>query len=448
MTEKRSTPAWWLGLALLLLLIATAFLLAGCDLPSFEPTAPPGEPTATETVSDEPTALPTEPVAPTPAPAGVITLTVWTTEAFSPTQVLTSGLILSQQVIEFEARNEDLRVEFIVKKPYGKGGILDYLLTTATVVPELLPDLAILDVEELGAAVQAGVVQPLDDLLPSELATDLYDFAREAATYDDQLMGLQFQADLDHLVYDSGRLTVPPRSWPGVLSNPGSYVFPAGGRSGLVNDSFLMQYLSVRPWPPESGVDEPFLEADSLTAVLQFYLDGITRGVIPPEILDYHTTEDSWAVYEDGEATLAQVSAHRYLAERGDLARSAVAPIPAISGAANPLSSGWALVLVATDPARQELAIELMSDLVSPEINVAWNLAADYLPTRQSALGSLDPADSYLRFVDQQLQAARPRPRIANYAQVAVLLQTAVEDVVTGAASPEEAAARAIESSP
>jgi multiple sugar transport system substrate-binding protein len=448
MTITRSTPAWWLAIAILLLLSGVALLLAGCDLPSFEPTAPPGEPTATEPVPDEPTALPTDLVAPTPTPASVVTLTVWTTEAFSPTQVLTSGQILAQQVVEFEATNEDVRVEFILKKPHGKGGILDYLLTTAAVVPELLPDLAILDVEELGTAVQAGVVQPLDNLLPPDLVDDLYPFAREAAMYDGQLMGLQFQADLDHLVYDSGRLTVPPRSWPGVLSNPGSYVFPAGGRSGLVSDSFIMQYLSVRPWPPDSGSDEPFLEADSLTAVLQFYLDGVTRGVFPSEILDYHTTEDSWLAYEAGEATLVEVSAHRYLAEREELARSAVASIPAISGAADPLSRGWALALVSTDSARQDLAVELMSALVSPEANAAGNLAADYLPTRQSALGSLDPADSYLRFIDQQLQAARPRPRVANYMQVADLLQTAIEDVITGAATPEEAAARVIESSP
>ena len=447
MSIKRSTPGW-LVLAILLLLSGMALLLAGCDLPSFEPTAPPGEPTVTEPAPDEPTPLPTDAVAPTPADAGAVTLTVWTTETFSPTQVLTSGQILAERVAEFEATNEDVQVEFILKKPYGKGGILDYLLTTAAVVPELLPDLAILDVEELGAAVQAGVVQPVDSLLPADLANDLYPFAREAAVYDGQLMGLQFQADLDHLVYDSGRLTVPPRSWPGVLSNPGSYVFPAGGRSGLVNDSFLMQYLSVRPWPADAGSDEPFLEADGLTAVLQFYLDGVTRGVIPPEILDYHTTEDSWSAYEAGEATLAQVSAHQYLAERETLARSAVAPIPAISGAASPLSRGWALVLVSTDPARQEMAVELMVDLVSPEVNAAWNLAANYLPTRQSALGRLDPADSYWRFIGQQLQAARPRLRIANYTQVAALLQTAVEDVITGAATPEEAAARVIESSP
>jgi ABC-type glycerol-3-phosphate transport system substrate-binding protein len=182
--------------------------------------------------------------------------------------------------------------------------------------------------------------------------------------------------------------------------------------------------------------------------VLQFYKDGITSGVFPAEILDYRTTSDCWKAYRAGKAALVQVDAHRYLAEQEERPESAVASIPAVRGAADPLSRGWALVLVSTDPARQSLAIDLISHLVSSEANAAWNQAANYLPTRQSALGSLDQVDSYTRFIDQQLQAARPRPRISNYAQVAALLQTAVEDVITDVATPEEAAAWVIEGSP
>jgi multiple sugar transport system substrate-binding protein len=89
-----------------------------------------------------------------------------------------------------------------------------------------------------------------------------------------------------------------------------------------------------------------------------------------------------------------------------------------------------------------------MTQLMSPEAAGAWNQAAGYLPTRQAALGTWDEENSYTRFASQLLQTARPRPRIANYTQVAAALQKAVEDVITGAATPEEAAAEAIESTP
>ena len=430
------------GLTVGLLLAATAVLLGGCDLPSTAVT--PSPEAATDTSPAEPTAPVTSAPEATPGPS-VITLTVWTTEAFSPTQAITSGQVLAQEVTRFEEAHPDVRLHFVLKKPYGKGGVLDYLLTTGAVVPGLLPDLVILDVAELGAAVQAEVVQPLDELLPNDLVTDLYPGLREACTFEGRLYGLQYQADLEHLVYNTGRMTVPPSSWPGVLSNPGPYLFPAGGQSGLVNDAFLIQYLALQPVSAE-GVDGGFvLDQDSLAAVLQYYLDGQAQGVFPPNILNYHTTEDCWSDYVAGQAALTHVSAHRYLQDRADLQSSAPAPIPAISGPGTPINRGWALALVTSDPTRQSAAVGFMMQFLAPEANATWNQAASYLPTRQAALALWDQEDSYVPFVQQQLLSAMERPVVANYAQVAAALQEAVEGVLSGVVTPGEAAARAIE---
>ena len=161
--------------------------------------------------------------------------------------------------------------------------------------------------------------------------------------------------------------------------------------------------------------------------------------------MDYHDNEACWAEYRAGRAALSHVSARRYLADRAQLQSSAVAPIPGINGAASAIGRGWALVLVTSDPARQALAVDLIGRLADAETNAAWNLAAGTLPTRQSVLAASDTLDSYARFVHQQLLAAQPRPRLPNYAQVAATLQEAVQAVVSGAQSPEEAAAQVLE---
>jgi maltose-binding protein MalE len=376
----------------------------------------------------------------------VITLTIWTTEELSPTQVLTSGLIMAEQAATFEAAHPETRLQFIVKKPYGKGGILDFLLNTQAVVPQLLPDLVIMDVDELHTAVQAGLAQPLDGLLPTDLVSDLYPFARNAATVDDRLYGLQIQADFEHLAYDTGKMAVPPSSWPGVLSNPGPYIFPAGGQAGLVNDAFMMQYLSLRPWPSREDPDAPFLDAESLTAVLQYYQDGASRGIFPAGILDYHTTAESWGDYLEGQAAMTHVSAHQYLGDDDLSPGSSAAPIPAINGGAPAFSQGWGMVLIAVEPEQRAAAIDWMVQLMAPETNAALNRATDYLPTRQAALVPWDQGDSYTPFAHQQLQIIQPFPTIPNYALTAGVLQEAVEDVLSGSATPEEAASQAIES--
>ncbi|HFD40158.1 MAG TPA: extracellular solute-binding protein, partial [Anaerolineae bacterium] len=397
-------------------------------------------PTATPSAY-QPTAPPTD-AAPTPPPT--ITLTIWTTERFSPTQAITSGQILAEQARLFEANHPDVRLRFVLKKPQGKGGILDYLLTTNAVVPDLLPDLVFLDMDDLGTVVQAGLLQPLGDVLPPDLTGDLYPLAQQAGTVDGQLYGLQYLADLEHLVYNTGKMTAAPASWPGVLSNPGPYLFPAGGQAGLVNDAFLIQYLAVHPWSPEQ--DEPFLDKESLIAVLQYYQDGVTRGIFPGDILNYQTADDCWRAYLAGEAALSHVRASRYLAERGRSQSTAPAPIPAIDGPAAAIGQGWGLALVTSDPGRQALAVELMLQLMDPATNAAWNRAAGFLPTRQTALVEWDLADGYTQFIDQQLQTARPHPPVANYTQIAAALQTAVESVLTGAATPEEAAEQVVSS--
>ena len=443
MKTVKSLRTSWLLSTLLLFLGACAVLVSGCDLAT-GPTPLPEATVETPGPQQETTPIPTDEVDGTPAAPAVNMLTIWATEAFSPTETLTSGQILAEQVAIFETAHPEITIEFVIKKPYGKGGILDFLLTTQSVVPALLPDLVFLDTDELGTAAKAGVVQPLNDLVSPELVADLYPFARQAGTVDGALYGLQFQANLDHLAYNTGRLAIPPRSWPGVLSSTGPYIFPAGGQSGLVNDGFLVQYLAVRPWPAQQA-DEPFLQEDQLTAVLQYYSDGITGGIFPADILNYHTTDDCWRDYLAGEAVLTHVSAHRYMTDGDQRPSTAMAPIPAINGAGAAIGRGWVQALVSSDAARKSLAIEFMTQLMSPEALGAWNLAAGYLPTRKTALQHWDEEDSFTRFAEQLLETAQARPRIGNYTQVAAALQKALEDVITGVATPEEAAAQAIE---
>jgi len=170
--------------------------------------------------------------------------------------------------------------------------------------------------------------------------------------------------------------------------------------------------------------------------------------------MSYHTTDDVWNDYALGQAALAQVSAHRYLlalrqspSHGGDLERltgSAVAPVPAVNGPAAPIGRGWVLVLVTGDPARKAAAVDWMVQLMSPTANAAWNEAADYLPTRAAAMAEWRPGESYSQFIRQQLQAAHPRPLLADYTRVAAVLQEAILAVLNGTATPQEAANQAI----
>jgi len=420
--------------------------LSGCSPSAVPTTTPPPQPVPTATavtVTETPTTTPTTATLPTVPP--VITLTLWTTEPFSPAQAEASGQILGQQIEAFTAAHPDVVVEYVLKKPYGKGGILNFLLTTSAAVPAAMPDLVSIDTIELKEAAQAGLLQPLDELVSTELQEDLFPFAQEVGRFEGQLVGLQFETDIEHLIYNTNKLEEPPLTWTDVLTDEVSYIFPAGGREGLVNDAFVIQYLALgSQLVDESG--QPALNAELVTQVLQFYKDGYEMGVIPPSVLEFKTLDDCWPVYLSAEVAMTNVSSGRYLADRKLLMYTRFAPIPTRDGNVTTLSQGWAWAIVTSDPARQALAAQLIEWLMEPENSAEWNLAAGHLPTRKAAFEVLGSEDSYYPFLSKQLEGAQPRPAGAIYSNVARVLQQGVERVMTGEATPQEAAKAVIES--
>ncbi|MBC8248870.1 MAG: extracellular solute-binding protein [Anaerolineales bacterium] len=424
-----------------LALLLAAVGLVGCSLltKSLSP-SPKDAPTAT-TVPGQATPS----VSPTPSPptavSSAITLTLWTTEAFFPTEDNDSGQVLAQQWQAFEAAHPNVTIEYILKKPYGKGGILDFLSTARAAAPTVLPDLVILDTLELDEAAAAGLIQPLDDLVSSEVQQDLFPFARRS--FNEQLMGIQFEADIEHLIYNTNKIDSPPMTWREVLSDSVAYIFPAGGEGSLVNDAFLIQYLAVGGrLLDESG--KPALNKVALVEVLQFYADGLEAGVIPPSVLEFEDLDDCWVVYVSAQASLSNVSSARYLADRGLLKTTSFAAIPTRDGNTVTLSKGWALAIVTEDSARQAAAAQLIEWLLAPENNAGWNLAAGHLPTRQAAFDHAGAEDQYFPFVRQQLANVYPRPMAAAYDKIGRALQRAVQDVLQGEVSPQEAADAAI----
>ncbi|HID87739.1 MAG TPA: extracellular solute-binding protein, partial [Anaerolineae bacterium] len=407
----------------------------------------------------------------TPLPvSSAITLTLWTTEPFSPAQEGPSGEVLAEQVQTFMEAHPDVVVEYVLKKPHGKGGILHLLRATEAVLPQALPDIVVLDDSQLGEAARAGLLQPWDDLVAPELINDLFPFAQEAGRVDGRLVGLLFEADIEHLVYNTNKLEAPPLRWTDVLTEGGSYIFPAGGKEGAVNDAFLIQYLALGGrLLDEAGA--PALDEGKVAQVLQFYREGRDKGVIPESVLEFHTLDDCWPPYLSAEVAASHVSSHRYLTDRGLLRNTAFAAIPTRDGVVVTIGHGWAYALVARDPARQAAAAQFITWLMAPENLAAWNQAVLHVPPRRLALAAMathrladhrrEPGDAlshirakasteersvdaYTEFLKGQLEKARVRPSGPSCNTLARVLQRAVQDVLTGAATPEEAAAQAV----
>jgi ABC-type glycerol-3-phosphate transport system substrate-binding protein len=417
------------------LIVSVVALQVGCaPFTTAEPTSalpsPPPEP---------PTPSPTT----TPAGPVVFTLTLWVPEELSPYGEDAAAAALAQRLSDFGQSYADLQVEVIVKRAHGRGGLVDYLRTASEVAPSILPDLVVLDTDDLRLAAQAGLLQPLDGLLPEGMAADRFPFASQLGEVDGQTVAIVIAAELEHLAYRPALLATVPITWGTVLSAPAPFLFPAAGEDGGVNAATLVQYLAVGGHlTGDEG--SPRLEQAPLVEVLTFYEQGVSAGVISPTlVLPLADVEGCWEAFERGQAGLAVVGSRRYWTASDS--RVAFSSLPTRDGTALALvRGGWAVALVTSDPNRQQLAMTLFNWLLAPEHTGPWTQSAGYLPGTASALQRWSVTAAERAALEALLEGTVTLPHPDVRAAVGPPLQAAVEAVLNGRRRPAEAAAEAV----
>lgn len=430
-----------LSVLTLLLLGCSRFRAGGKNTSTPSPAA--GTPFPT-TASAAPSPTTPSDAAPSPTPeTQPITLVLWTSEDYAPTSETAGGVQLLEQIQAFQ-QTHDVQIEVILKKRSGSGGLLDFLSTASKAAPSVLPDLITLSNADLYRAAQAGLVQPLDAIISPALLADQFNFARRLTQVNGATLGVLYQADLTHLVYDASVVKEAPVTWQELYSTTVPLVFsPAPPTDGL-NDALLVQYLALGGRLTDAA-GKPILDADPLTQALTLFQQGRQERVIPRTVLDLTDATAAWAEFRIGEAGMALVPASLYLAERPGLSNVGFGPVPLPEPGFVAVGRGWALALVTQDPTRQTLAVALIEYLLSTENHAAWSQAAGRLPTRQTALEAWDSTDAYVPFIRDLLTQAQPAPNPDLVAVLAAPLTDALADVLAGRATPEEAAQEAVQ---
>jgi ABC-type glycerol-3-phosphate transport system substrate-binding protein len=418
------------------LAVGTATALGGCLFGATpeETTPDPAETPAGATVS-EPTAAPTRLATPTPA-GPPDSLTVWISDQVMPLSPGRLADVVGQQFAAFEATHPGLTIDVLPKKASGQGGIEDLLTTASAVAPSVLPDLVAVDTLVLPGIARKGLTWPLDDLISVEIQDDLYPFARQAGIVDEQWMGVQFEArGLQHALYNPTKIAVAPQTWDELYASGATLIFPAAGREGMVNDAFLIQYLSTGAQLVDEG-GRPALSIEALTEVLAYYRQGIERGTILTQTVEFSTVEQCWPKFLQAEVTMSHISSDLYL----NVLTGAPASVPTRDGTAVILSRGHAWALTARDPQRQALAVQLLEWLLDP-VNVNdWNAAAGSLPTRRAAFERMERSP-YVTFMYGQLETAIPYAQSETHRDIYRAMQQGVDAVLHQGTPPENAAA-------
>jgi ABC-type glycerol-3-phosphate transport system substrate-binding protein len=377
-----------------------------------------------------------------PTAAEPITLTLWLPTEFSAEP---ARQILAQQLAAFAASDDGAPTQVLIKTDHGPGGLFDLLKSASPVAPRILPDLIALDAAELEPAARAGLLQPIGPLLPADLVADLFPFARELGTVNQALYGVVYRADLEHLAFDSKQINPAPLRWSEIVSATRVYVFTLRDADWLISDTVLAHYLALGGRLIDAE-GQPQIDQAALTKLLAQYRQAQSAAVLPLNLLDIDDEAEAWQTFQSTGAALVNVRATRYLSEELRLPAVQFAPLPAFDSPTRPIARGWVLALVAREPRRQAATVRLLQWLLAPDRNGAFTQASRALPGRRAALSIWDQADPYIGFILDQLIMARAAPPASILAVVGPPLSKAIEDVLTGRATPDEAAQTAVNS--
>ncbi len=362
-----------------------------------------------------PTPVPTPTPIPLPAPETTppqeISLALWL-----PDELFLEGKpgkeVLEEEISSFEQAHPGVKVKVYIKKARGKGGITELLLSAREVAPLVLPDLVVMDASE-AAWVGEGLFQPLE-----EAPEGLFPFAVNPNF-------VYLAADVDHLAFNTGMITSPLSSLLGAgEGGKGLLLFPSG-------EILAAQYLAL-------GGRFPGIQEAPLAEALNLWQKGLESGAISPLSLELKGPEEGWKLYLSGKAAMVGVRASLFSAYRDKLRQTASAPLPSFA----PVAWGWAAGIASREPERKRAARELVRWLLQPGRNREWALAANLLPVHREAY--FQGGDPYLLFLSRLLESAHSAPPSTLLRPMGEALQR----VLSGEATPEEAARSAAISTP
>ncbi len=308
------------------------------------------------------------------------------------------------------------------------------LTLTRDVAPDALPDLTLMRYEEMVAAANNGLLQPVEGLLPPSALNDLTDNVLAMGQVGGEFYGIPYLLSIDHMLY-TGDSATPPRTFSDFLEQDTPLLFAAKPTtSQVINELLLIQYLA------EGGylVDQenvPALDEEAMLTVLDFYSTAVQREPFTQSLeaaLQYQSLTDYRAQLSGDHPVLALVNSTDYLLNRNRFAGDAkILPPLTADGQSFTLLDGWMWVLLTDNATRQIQARNFLTWMMNSDNLTDTALALNMLPGQQRALRVM-AEDSDLLVLSNLINAAYFLPPAQRQNVAAVALQAAFESVLQG----------------
>lgn len=377
---------------------------------------------------------------------------------------------------QFEAANEGVTVE--LEPVEGTDEDYNTRLALSQRSPDTAPDVFYEDSFRLRSDVEAGYVLNLDEHLAGWDEWDAFnEAAKEAGQADDgSIYAVPLGTDTRVIWYnkqvlqDAG-VEVPwqPESWDDLLgmartvkeAQPESRPFSMYAGTGTAEGTVMQSFYELLYGTESGGLyDEESQKwivgsqgfIDSLAFLKTLYDEEL--AVEPAEALDpnvWQVVLGTMLPENQMGATVEGSYAPSFWQEGGMFAWPeyadvmGVAPFPTQDGqepGAVSMSGGWTLAIGAGTE-NPDLAFEFLTTAMNQENLLQYTVDNSQIAVRSDIAGAPEylEANPFVEEVSAVLDVTHYRPATSNYAEISTAVQEATEAVITGGATPEEAAA-------
>ncbi|MEO1442882.1 MAG: extracellular solute-binding protein, partial [Chloroflexota bacterium] len=349
--------------------------------------------------------------------------------------------LLNQQIADFGA-STGVNIEIRRKRVREAGGILATLRTARDVAPGVLPDITLVQREDLLTAVGLELAYPVEGIVSSGVIGDLYESALRLGQFESDLYGVPYAMEIEHVIYADESLMLPDARFASYLTAELPLTFPAARANGL-NNTFLVQYLAAGGTINETGALQ--VNEEALLQTLTFYEEAVAAELITPEVLDYtRSLEYRSILTAESDFGAAVVSSQVYMELLDGGSAFGVGAIPTESGDQTTSLNGWMWMMTTPDPNRQSIVADFVDWMLDVNRQGEYVRSLDLLPSQRGAFRAWYGEAYDEDFINTVLENAR-LPLIETTGGAATrAMQTALESVIAGEQTAAEATASVI----
>nr|WP_307273157.1 extracellular solute-binding protein [Labrys wisconsinensis] len=306
-----------------------------------------------------------------------------------------------------------------------------------------------------------GVLADVTDKVAAMDKSQVFDGAWATVTYGGKYYGMPWILDTKYLFYNTEMLqkagiSAPPKTWAEL-----------NDQAKIIKDKGLVQYPIVWSWSQAEAVvcdyttltaafqgeffkdgKPAFDKGGSLDAV-KYMVDSLKSGLSNPNSKEY-LEEDVRKVFSAGDAAFALNWTYMYqMAQKPEeskvVGKVGVVPAPGVAGKtqASAVNGSMGLGITASST-KKDLAWKYIAYMTSQPVQNQY--AQLSLPIWKSSY--TDPAvtkgqEPVVAAADVSIGIMASRPQSTSYPELSTLLQTAIQNALTGKATPEAALADA-----